>query len=396
MATEAPQPVEAAAHDAPPPPEPPVDAAHKPVKRSWRRKYRKMRIRFDDAMSQSNAYIMEEWKAMGTARRLQAENDQLLDALLDFNNQPRVPARQRFDLNAPNAGLSSDAAAAAAAAQQLDDLRAQLNAGTITPDQYAQQADQLHNSSAIQQVLKSLDTLEGSVPHTTLTDSTALPSGIDLSDHAPGYMSPTHEEEYLLALDALLEDPSFDPHTTQHHRIHLGPPQPQLSEKDLTIRNPDSVYNWLRKNQPQVFLQDKDAAPGQGHHDNVSEKAAPKGGSKKSRASNIGGAGTPGPKEDHDAEDSAAPEGGKAARGKKAAADPDDTAYRPKGGSSRPAKRKREAGGDGEAKGARKKNRPSAVAGGAASTPAPATPAAQAQAPGTPTPAAPAPPTSGQ
>ena len=36
-----------------------------------------MRIRFDNAMSQSNAHIMEEWKAMGTARRLQAENDAL-------------------------------------------------------------------------------------------------------------------------------------------------------------------------------------------------------------------------------------------------------------------------------------------------------------------------------
>jgi hypothetical protein len=36
MATEAPLPVEAAAHDAPPQPEPAVDTAQKPVKRSWR------------------------------------------------------------------------------------------------------------------------------------------------------------------------------------------------------------------------------------------------------------------------------------------------------------------------------------------------------------------------
>lgn len=67
-----------------------------------RRKFRKMRIRFDNAMQQSNSLIMDEWKAMGVARRLQAENDQLLDALLDFNNQPRVPARQRFDLADPS------------------------------------------------------------------------------------------------------------------------------------------------------------------------------------------------------------------------------------------------------------------------------------------------------
>jgi hypothetical protein len=182
-----------------------------------------------------------------------------------------------------------------------------------------------------------------------------LPDGIDLSEQAPGYMSPAHEEEYLLALDQLLEDPAFDPSNPHSRTLHLGPSQPPLSEKELTIRNPDSVYSWLRKNQPQVFLQDKDAP----HHENMSEKSAPKGGSKNKRQSNIGGGSTPGPKEDHDGDDSAAPEG--KGRGKKGAADPDDTAYRPKGGSSRPAKRKREAA-EGETKGARKKNRPSTAA----------------------------------
>ncbi|KAF1922981.1 uncharacterized protein M421DRAFT_76564 [Didymella exigua CBS 183.55] len=335
MATEAPQPAAAPTPDAPPPaPAPSAEAAQKPpVKRSWRRKFRKMRIRFDDAMSQSNALIMDEWKAMGTARRLQAENDQLLDALLDFNDQPRVSARQRFDL--------SVAAAAAAAA-----------------DQPTQPADQLADQPADQPCpLKTLAALEAAVPHTTLADLPALPDGIDLSENAPGYLSPQHEEEYLLALDQLLQDPAYEEATRHHRTLHLGPSQPPLSEKDLTIRNPDSVYSWLRKNQPQVFLQDKDAP----HHDNVSEKTAPKAASKKSRPSNMaaGRAGTPASKEDHDGEDSVAPE----ARGKpkKGGADADDTAYRPKGGSSRPAKRKRDPA-DPDAKAARKKSRPSAAA----------------------------------
>lgn len=68
-----------------------------------------MRIKFDEAMNQSNHFIMEEWKAMGTARRLQAENDQLLDALLDFNNQPRVSARQRYDLADANSKVCNKA-----------------------------------------------------------------------------------------------------------------------------------------------------------------------------------------------------------------------------------------------------------------------------------------------
>jgi hypothetical protein len=333
-----------------------------------------MRIKFDDAMSQSNTLITDEWKAMGTARRLQAENDQLLDALLDFNSQPRVSARQRFDLSDPNTAVRRPAhlpvsptnpdqapppldpgLTTEAVQQRLQDLRNELNTGAITAEQYTLRADQLHSAQAIQHVHKSLAALEATVPHTTLTDLPALPDGIDLSEHAPGYMSPAHEEEYLLALDTLLEDPAYDPSNPHTRTLHLGPSQPPLSEKELTIRNPDSVYSWLRKNQPQVFLQDKDAP----HPENVSEKSAPKGGSKKSRQSNMGAGGTPGPKEDHDGEDSAAPEG--KARGKKGAADPDDTAYRPKGGSSRPAKRKREAG-EGETKGARKKNRPSTAA----------------------------------
>ena len=311
-----------------------------------------MRIKFDDAMNQSNALIMDEWKAMGTARRLQAENDQLLDALLDFNTQPRVAARQRFDISGPNTALRTSILESAQPADAQKAPVAGLGLGL--------------SAEAVQQVQRSLASLEASVPHTTLSHLTTLPDGIDLSEHAPGYMSPQHEEDYLLALDQLLEDPAFDPSNSHHRTLHLGPSQPQLSEKDLTIRNPDSVYNWLRKNQPQVFLQDKDGP----HHDNMSEKAAPKGGSKKSRASNIGGGGTPAPKEDHDGDDSAAPEG--KGKGKKGGADPDDTAYRPKGGSSRPAKRKREAG-EGEAKGARKKNRPStAAAAAAAAAPPPA------------------------
>lgn len=312
-----------------------------------------MRIKFDDAMHQSNHLIMEEWKAMGTARRLQAENDQLLDALLDFNSQPRVSARQRFDLQHPADRDTPALAPARAADAALHDLREQLHAGTITADQYTHRADQLHNAPPIQPLHKSLATLDAAVPHTVPADLPALPDGIDLSEHAPGYMSPAHEEEYLLALDQLLEDPAFDPASPHHRPLHLGPSQPPLSEKELTIRNPDSVYSWLRKNQPQVFLQDKDAP----HHDNVSEKAAPKAASKKARHSNMAGGGTPGPKDDHDGDDSAAPEA--KAKGKKGAADPDDTAYRPKGGSSRPSKRKRDADGD---KGARKKNRPSTAA----------------------------------
>ncbi|KAI4618234.1 uncharacterized protein J4E87_007902 [Alternaria ethzedia] len=367
MASEAPPPMEphALAHDAPPVDAP--DATQKPVKRSWRRKYRKMRIRFEEAMNDSDSLIKQEWKAMGTARRLQENNDQILDILLELNEQTRVNPRLRFDLR--NLSAADTAVPSLEAVPdpelvkaQLQTLRDDLAANTITPEEYATRADQLHSSQAIQQTLKSLASLEAKVPHTTRADLPDHPvEGIDLSEHAPGYMSPTHEDEYLLATDQLLEQPGFDQALQQGRPVRLASAQPPLSEKDLTVRNPDSVYNWLRKHQPQVFLQDKDAA----HHENLSEKsAAPKtskaNATKVKRESNIGGGGTPAPR-DHDDEDSAAPETGKGRR--KTGGGDDDTAYRPKGGSSRPAKRKREEGETPAGKGSRKKSRPSAVTG---------------------------------
>jgi hypothetical protein len=319
-----------------------------------------MRVRFEDAMSESNSLMTAEWRAMGTARRLQENNDQLLEMLLDFNDQTRVNPRLRYDLR--NLSAADTAVPSLEPGpdpehikQQLQRLRDDVAAGTITAVEYTAKADQLHKSQAIQQTLKSLAALQADVPHTSRADLPEQPiPGIDLSEHAPGYMSPVHEEEYLLAMDQVLAEPGFDPALQLGRPMRLPSAHPPLSDKDLTVRNPDSVYNWLRKHQPQVFLQDKDAA----HPENLSEKSAPKngnaGGKKIKRESAIGG-GTPGPR-DHDDEDSAAPE---TAKGRRKTTGDDDTAYRPKGGSSRPAKRKREDGDTPVSKGRSKKNRAS-------------------------------------
>ncbi|KAF1911510.1 IEC3 subunit of the Ino80 complex, chromatin re-modelling-domain-containing protein [Ampelomyces quisqualis] len=359
------------ATDAPPQPEAPppsVHAAHEapaktPVKPSWRRKYRKMRVQFDQAITMSNRLIADEWKAMGTARRLAEGNDQLLDMLLDINEQPRAPARLRFNLDpAGTAAPVVDGPGPEAVRHQLHELRAAAASGAMAQQDYVDRAERLHSSQAIRQTLRSLARLEARVPHTTHGDVRDRPlHGIDLTDHAPGYMSPAHEEEYLAALDQALAAPGFDPSLQEGRPIRHAASHPPLSEKDLTIRNPDSVYNWLRKHQPQVFLQDKDAA----HHENMSEKSAPakpsasRKGLKRESAVG-GGGGTPGPR-DHDDEDSVAGETGGKGRRKIPGAGDDDTAYRPKGGSSRPPKRKREDGDTPVSKG-KKKSRPSTTA----------------------------------
>ncbi|KAF2690021.1 hypothetical protein K458DRAFT_412864 [Lentithecium fluviatile CBS 122367] len=320
-----------------------------------------MRIKFEDTMTASSQLILDEWKAQALARRLQEQNDQILEILLDINDAARLPATLRFDLRslpeieAADAALETDPSPELMQ-QKLHHLRAELANELITAEEYAKRAEQLHNLHPVKPG-RSLAGLEAKVPHTLEAPDPPI-DGIDLTDTAPSYLDPTHEEEYLVALDLFLADPAYnsESHDDRPHRHNL-PPQGLPSEKDLTIRNPDSVYNWLRKNQPQVFLQDKDAP----HPENASEKSSARTANASGRLKRQSNVGTPGPKTDHDDEDAFVPESGTGGKGRKSkgGGGEDDSAYRPKGGSSRPAKRKREDG-DVAPKGGRKKNRVSA------------------------------------
>ncbi|CAI6320420.1 unnamed protein product [Periconia digitata] len=337
-------------------PEPGADDQKAPVKRSWRRKYRKMRARFEETMNMSNALILGEWKAQALSRRLQEENDQLLDTLLTMNETARIPAPRRVDLRTlaetdPAIPTSLDPELIQ---HRLHELRSDLANGLITPESYAHLTEHLHNSQVAGSML-TLAKLESSVPHSTTPPHPPV-DGVDLTETAPGYMSPNHEEEYLLSLDMAMANPNYKPESQDIRRTI--PIQAPPSEKDLTIRNPNSVYNWLRKNQPQVFLQDKD----QVNPENVPEKLPAKsanGGGRGKRQSAAHG--TPAPKTEHEDEDGFVPETGTTAKPRKSKGGEEDGAYRPKGGSSRPSKRKREDG-DAPTKGGRKKNRQSTSA----------------------------------
>jgi len=244
---------------------------------------------------------------------------QLLDLLLDLNESTHIPGFLRFDLSPELPSVSA-----------VPSLEPDIN-------------DELVKPKPLSRLLE--------VPHTIARDNMELPLDMD-GQSPPAYLDTYHEEEYLSALDSLLSNPSamLDDHSGRP--IRLTEP-PKLSDKDLATRNPVSVYQWLRRNQPHVFLQDfKDEA--------ASEKGA-RGvgkGKRKSVANEPISAGTPAALKgeydwmDEGGEGSVAvrPEGGGSGRGKRSK---DDEPYRPKGGSSRPAKRKRE---DGE-KGGRKKSR---------------------------------------
>ncbi|EKG14463.1 hypothetical protein MPH_08312 [Macrophomina phaseolina MS6] len=320
-----------------------MDAPAKPPSvRSWRKKYRKMRVRFDERMRESNTLFREEHKAIALARRLQEQNDQLMDLLLDINDTPQIPQHLRIDLD-----LS---ATPDTIQRQLQEARDDLAAGRITPDEFAQREADV--TAQFPRLDKKTYAELLKVPHTHFPPE-HLPDDL-VGDSLAGFLSPNHEEEYLKELDIALQDPSlYDPNDTSGRPIRL-PARDIPSDKELQIRNPDSVYNWLRKHQPQVFLQDKENEKGEG-----GEKAG-KGGGNGRGGGKRGHAATATPmKADPDDDDAFVPETG-SGRGKRSKVD--DEPYRPKGGSSRPSKRKREDGEAGAGRGGRKK----AARGGAA------------------------------
>ena len=82
-------------------------------------------------------------------------------------------------------------------------------------------------------------------------DESQLPADIREGEFST-YLDAAHEDAYLGALDATLEGVQPVPETQ--------PPKPILSE--ITLRNPVSIYNWLRVHKPDVFVQEGGAEKG--------------------------------------------------------------------------------------------------------------------------------------
>lgn len=110
---------------------------------------------------------------------------------------------------------------------------------------------------------KSLALLLSVAPHLSASSKSPLPLAVRENTEtlegypAPiSYLIPEQVDEYLSELDASLG--SIQPSSAQANPHH-----------EVALRNPHSVYNWLRRNEPKIFLQD-----GEG-----SEKSAGKPGS---------------------------------------------------------------------------------------------------------------------
>lgn len=256
----------------------------------------------------------------------------ILDFLLDINDTNQVPAERRYNLNLPGF-------------PQID-VTKRFDGFPRT-----QTAD-----------LKSLQKLIHEVPHSDFASITKqypeLAHDLDPNNQdtfPKTFLDINDIDDYLYELDDDLYETrdALGEHANERRatapRAPLPPPSESAthnSSANFALKNPTSVYNWLRRNAPKTFLQDlekdnKDRG-GDDHHDRDD------GGGKKKR----GGPGSRGGKRasaaarkerDRDASQAGSPDhdDGFGSKGKRKR---DDDAYRSKAGSkgaNRPVKKRK-------------------------------------------------------
>src|SRR5271154_701230 len=260
---------------------------------------------------------------------------QILELLHELNRCPQVPSRLRYDLqpqgsSAKKAHLKNvengqqliyDSAAASA---MLRESRHDLRNGEITLSDYQRLSDSILESPGFAPQ-KSFVSLSKNGP-----PASYVAAEQDRDSHAQtasGFPSSNQEEQYLQGLDAYLAGSASAPRAFAHNTAGRNMDRGMERDRDMALRNPVSVYNWLRKHQPQVFLQDNEVQ---------SEKPA-RGAT--ARSSKRASAPIKQELEPYD-DDGIAVDVGNTSRGKRKR--DDDGGYRPKGGNSRPTKRRKD------------------------------------------------------
>ncbi|KHN96532.1 uncharacterized protein MAM_05475 [Metarhizium album ARSEF 1941] len=212
--------------------------------KSWKKKYRKMRILFDQKMQEGEDLHKQEDRASATVKRLAVENDRLLDLILDINNSPQIPLDKRIDVS----------------------LRPSPGSKKVHP------IDGKHAPPQKELAMKKLQMLLEEIPHSSYTSAKDAKRSY-LSDLAApegepfpsSFLSADDIDNYIHDIDS-----SIDPET---HIPTLAPrAHPSTNPiQHAHLKNPTSVTNWLRKHAPKIFLQDGEAHDGDdeaqaGHH----------------------------------------------------------------------------------------------------------------------------------
>ncbi|KAL4783928.1 IEC3 subunit of the Ino80 complex, chromatin re-modelling-domain-containing protein [Aspergillus varians] len=245
---------------------PDADAPTKQSHRSFKKKFAKLKIQFELRMKESESLIREQLRIEDLSKRIQEQNDQLLGVLLEFNDTIHISPRLRYDMNVPgdedilptpDGELSPSYNDHALATSVLRNAKDNLSTGHITAESYENVEGGVKRGRAFAPLLRYTDLTK--LPHSAPASDGQHPANPaeDASlNQSLGFLTPEHETEYCLTADAKLGDISA---TLQLSRV---PEKPSLMEREreLALRSPVSVHHWLRKNHPNIFLQDNENA----------------------------------------------------------------------------------------------------------------------------------------
>lgn len=248
-----------------------------------------------------------------------------MQLLLDINSMPQIPQSIRYDLQGfedrdPSKFEEYDRDTGHRA---LRKGRYDVQRGTITQHEYEDLRQTVLQSSAFQPDNSYASLAKDLAEQTTRVADTIS----DAPDFKSGFLTITQEDQYQRAMDDFLRGEALTPRG--HVNGHAKDGERNLDkDKEIQLRNPVSVYNYLRKHEPKVFLQDEDAKPSRTTGNRASKRSSNRDSILKQE------------QELYD-EDGIAVEatGGRSKRKRD-----EDGGYRPKGGAARKRKRDSEAG----------------------------------------------------
>jgi hypothetical protein len=174
----------------------------------------------------------------------------LLDLLLDVNNSAQIPADKRIDLSIET---PSDAVVPALISAEELARASEINTpeGQVIYNEIRLILEEKAADKAASRPPKSLAQLMATTPHLS-TNNPMLPRDLISSLEPPegytsplSYLIPDQIDDYIYDIDASL---GIAPPAPAHH--------PHSPHHEVALRNPNSVYNWLRRNEPKIFLQD--------------------------------------------------------------------------------------------------------------------------------------------
>ena len=264
-------------------------------------------------------------------------SSQILELLHDLNECPQISASKRYGFKAAGLTGQTDSLAdlesgpparydKSSAQTALRDARYQLSRGEMALFEYRRLQDSILESGEFAPKKNYASLL--ATPHTMIPYPEEEAQDSVEERYRTGLPSQSQEEQYLHSLDTYLSGSASTPRPAEFPVGNRnGSERSTERDREMALRNPVSVYNWLRKHQPQVFLQDNETNPDKPPRAYGSRKS----GRASTRESLV--------KQEPDLydDDGIAVEA-TSSKGKRKR--DDDGGYRPKGGSARPSKRK--------------------------------------------------------